>query len=339
MMSGKIKKKEGTVMSLREFLAASQTPTTSESNQSSDGARQPNDFVFDRSQLPVRLITDESNRLKGHGYVEFANHDSLISALSKTNLAINNRVIKISLDDSHKSNDRSGRENRGPDPLKSDELTSTQQSFFNMNSDEQCSICMEVYNHKTVVPFLVTPCGHTFCQVCLSRLTDKTKCPNCRAHINDQVKNLAVLNLVNNAKNLQETRLVLTEANTLFEIFESTFKRVDTIQSEIKVKFGLIQQFRNKTGTDWNRKLKQPNVKVEHIKQMLVEMKKVTADLRKYESDLSTNKTFNFIPIDGVSLLNHVVSDANKTIENKKETNSIAHFSQQQTCKFRFLFI
>ena len=51
----------------------------------------------DLQVVSVRLITDESNRPKGYGYVEFADRDSLIGALSKTDLSINNRVIKISL--------------------------------------------------------------------------------------------------------------------------------------------------------------------------------------------------------------------------------------------------
>ena len=195
------------------------------------------------------------------------------------------------------------------------------------NSDEQCSICMEVYNDKTVVPFVITPCGHTFCLVCLNKMDDKTKCPNCRAQIDGKIKNLAVLNLVNNAKHFQETRVVLIEANELFETFESTFKRVETIHSEIKAKFELIQQFRYNTGNDWNQKLKQPNVKVEHIKQLLVEMKKVTDDLSKYESDLSTNKKINFIPID--SVLNHAKSDANKPNNEIGRSNPVSQAVHQ----------
>ena len=42
-----------------------------------------------------------------------------------------------------------------------------------------CSICTE-----TLVDTFVDPCGHVFCESCLSKTTNKIHCPICRSQIN-----------------------------------------------------------------------------------------------------------------------------------------------------------
>ena len=42
-----------------------------------------------------------------------------------------------------------------------------------------CSICTE-----TLVDTFVDPCGHVFCEGCLSKTTNKTHCPVCRTQMN-----------------------------------------------------------------------------------------------------------------------------------------------------------
>merc|ERR1711887_77510 len=56
--------------------------------------------VFERAKLKitqVRLMKDEGGRLRGYGYADFEDRDSLIDVLSMTDLAVNNRKMRIDL--------------------------------------------------------------------------------------------------------------------------------------------------------------------------------------------------------------------------------------------------
>merc|ERR1712038_1597955 len=56
--------------------------------------------VFERARLKitqVRLMKDEGGRLRGYGYADFEDRDSLIDVLSMTDLAVNNRKMRIDL--------------------------------------------------------------------------------------------------------------------------------------------------------------------------------------------------------------------------------------------------
>merc|ERR1719285_1477429 len=56
--------------------------------------------VFERARLKiiqVRLMKDEGGRLRGYGYADFDDRDSLIDALTMTDLAVNNRKMRIDL--------------------------------------------------------------------------------------------------------------------------------------------------------------------------------------------------------------------------------------------------
>lgn len=75
----------------------------------------------------VRLPTNERGACKGFGYVQFSDRDSLITALGRTDLALNNRPIKISLDEHKSGGERPGGDRRmggyaqSGEPLRSDE--------------------------------------------------------------------------------------------------------------------------------------------------------------------------------------------------------------------------
>ena len=45
----------------------------------------------------VRLMKDESGRLRGYGYADFQDRDSLVDVLTMTDLAVNNRKMRIDL--------------------------------------------------------------------------------------------------------------------------------------------------------------------------------------------------------------------------------------------------
>ena len=68
-----------------------------------------NDDNDDFQILSVRLMKDEGGRLKGFGYADFEDRDSLIDALSLTDACVNNRQVFFLLNTSAQGQD--------PDPL------------------------------------------------------------------------------------------------------------------------------------------------------------------------------------------------------------------------------
>lgn len=56
--------------------------------------------VFEKARLKieqVRLMKDEGGRLRGYGYADFLDRDSLVDVLTMTDLAVNNRKMRIDL--------------------------------------------------------------------------------------------------------------------------------------------------------------------------------------------------------------------------------------------------
>ena len=60
----------------------------------------------------------------------------------------------------------------------------------------KCSICFNRYTHKENVPQIIS-CGHTFCSICVSRLS---RCPHCRSAIKSKATNLLVFQLSSSGK-------------------------------------------------------------------------------------------------------------------------------------------
>lgn len=101
--------------------------------------------------------------------------DFLASLTSKISLKLREEVIEQELNQKLSDN------NIKDKLLKSlDEYFETELSSFN------CQICFEIMKPPENLPYLLFPCGHTFCEMCLnSHLKDKTRpelrtCPYCR---------------------------------------------------------------------------------------------------------------------------------------------------------------
>ena len=67
----------------------------------------------------------------------------------------------------------------------------------NSNNDRviqlTCSLCTEEYNETSVIPFVIIPCGHTFCAKCLRVDPNKKaqeQCPTCKKEVQMLVKNI-----------------------------------------------------------------------------------------------------------------------------------------------------
>ena len=71
--------------------------------------------------------------------------------------------------------------------------------------ETECAICLNVLQR----PHVIDPCGHTFCQACLIRLSQAQgqNCPNCRGVINGTNLNLRLhLALQNQHQDAYENR-------------------------------------------------------------------------------------------------------------------------------------
>ena len=47
----------------------------------------------------------------------------------------------------------------------------------------ECQICYEIFDSKSIIPKILTNCGHSFCKICLDRIINKKTlvyCPVCR---------------------------------------------------------------------------------------------------------------------------------------------------------------
>jgi len=72
--------------------------------------------VFERAKLKieqVRLMKDEGGRLRGYGYADFQDRDSLVDVLTMTDLAVNNRKMRIDLASQAGKGSGGGFEDRG----------------------------------------------------------------------------------------------------------------------------------------------------------------------------------------------------------------------------------
>jgi hypothetical protein len=57
----------------------------------------------------------------------------------------------------------------------------------------ECEICMDRYNTSTTRPHLLVPCGHTYCESCISQF-EARRCPMCRANFSGHVVNWEIMN-------------------------------------------------------------------------------------------------------------------------------------------------
>jgi len=60
-----------------------------------------------------------------------------------------------------------------------------------------CPICYELFLPPDHQPFILFPCGHTFCKICIDQYAKlKKKCPFCRAVFNSMAPNISLQNLI-----------------------------------------------------------------------------------------------------------------------------------------------
>lgn len=68
-----------------------------------------------------------------------------------------------------------------------------------------CPICFELFLPPDHSPFILFPCGHTFCKVCIKKYAQtKKKCPFCRATFNSMAPNISLQNLILSANDKKD---------------------------------------------------------------------------------------------------------------------------------------
>jgi hypothetical protein len=80
-----------------------------------------------------------------------------------------------------------------------------EETLYLTEVETDCSICLSLLQR----PHVIDPCGHTFCQACLIRLSQaqRRNCPNCRGVINGTNHNLRLhLALQNQHQDAYEKR-------------------------------------------------------------------------------------------------------------------------------------
>lgn len=91
-------------------------------------------------------------------------------------------------------------------------------------SNTECSICNNGYNNADLKPFMIIPCGHTYCKKCIDRKQlDKTGCPQCKGPINSKIENHFALDSIAEIhfKNMQlDANDKLVKVKSLLKKFE-----------------------------------------------------------------------------------------------------------------------
>ena len=68
-----------------------------------------------------------------------------------------------------------------------------------------CPICFELFLPPDNQPFILFPCGHTFCKVCINAYAkEKKKCPFCRTPVASMAPNISLQNLILSANDKKE---------------------------------------------------------------------------------------------------------------------------------------
>ena len=69
-----------------------------------------------------------------------------------------------------------------------------------------CPICYELLVPPDHAPYILFPCGHSFCEACLKSSSKVGKCPFCRTKIQSKALNIQLQNVIKTAKQQEVDR-------------------------------------------------------------------------------------------------------------------------------------
>lgn len=68
-----------------------------------------------------------------------------------------------------------------------------EESLYDQVMSNTCPICFELFLPPRNQPYILFPCGHTFCVSCIDKMMKHSKvCPFCRAQVTSQAPNLSL---------------------------------------------------------------------------------------------------------------------------------------------------
>eukprot|EP00347_Sterkiella_histriomuscorum_P009394 403341378 len=72
-----------------------------------------------------------------------------------------------------------------------------EQNLHNQVMSNTCPICFELFLPPINQPFILFPCGHTFCKICIHKhINLKKECPFCRQKVQSMAPNISLQNLI-----------------------------------------------------------------------------------------------------------------------------------------------
>lgn len=81
----------------------------------------------------------------------------------------------------------------------------SEHSLHNQVMSNTCPVCYELLLPPSHQPYILFPCGHTFCKQCIDSFAKvKKMCPFCRTTYNTMAPNLSLQNLILSAKEKKE---------------------------------------------------------------------------------------------------------------------------------------
>jgi len=115
-----------------------------------------------------------------------------------------------------------------------------------------CKKCLNKYNKINRQPFILIPCGHTFCSQCIN---DFQSCYNCLSDINNKILNQDLFDLLNqDLYNLLSQREALEHLNKL-----------ESNEKKIEIKLNIIKNnLNNSESVEINRILESAEHEIEN---------------------------------------------------------------------------
>lgn len=196
-------------------------------------------------------------------------------------------------------------------------------------SNIECSICNNEYNDGLLKPFVVTPCGHTYCQTCLEKIEkDGNKCPECRGPITSKIVCRIVLDLIADIQ-LKNKHLVakdkLHKIHTLIASSEAVHHVAFIEQYFAKIKTEVSEHF-DKTIQELRNKSKQMLETLEDLKKQEInnipsvqkaadftELK--LESIPKWDKELKKKNT-------GLKQIDDLIKELNENISNIENSQS-----------------
>ena len=96
----------------------------------------------------------------------------------------------------------------------------------------ECELCEELYDESEHRPWILTPCGHCYCQDCLNKLINQS-CPKCRGLVLSKTLNRGLLDVISSKSNTQ--RPTTARDSKIFQSLEKVFSELDNEKVALKL--------------------------------------------------------------------------------------------------------